>query len=125
MSSAESHLGLLDSIVRSAERSCEGVFCCLGHRRKVSALCFLYNIYRIGFNPMNEYLNHFVADRNAIASATLGELNLMIKRYRTDQFCRLFLPAALRLGNLLPPGALSGGTLSSFTSAKNLCLLRA
>ena len=33
---------LLDSIVRSAEELCEGELCCLGHRRKVSALCLLY-----------------------------------------------------------------------------------
>ena len=44
MSSTESHLGLLDSIVRSAERLCEDELCCLGHR-KVSALCLLYKIY--------------------------------------------------------------------------------
>ena len=35
-------LGLIDSIVRSDERLCEGELCCLGHRRKVSALCLLY-----------------------------------------------------------------------------------
>ena len=34
MSSAESHLSLLDRVVRSAERSYEGEICCLGHRRK-------------------------------------------------------------------------------------------
>ena len=36
VSSAESHLGLLDSIVRSTERLCEGELCYLGDRRKVS-----------------------------------------------------------------------------------------
>ena len=36
MSSAESYLGFLDSVVRSAERLCDGKLCCLGHRRKVS-----------------------------------------------------------------------------------------
>ena len=35
--SAQSHLGLLDRIVRSTERFCEGKLCCLGHRRKFSA----------------------------------------------------------------------------------------
>ena len=44
MSSAESQLGLLDSVVRSAERLCEGELCCLGQRKKVSSLCLLYNI---------------------------------------------------------------------------------
>ena len=39
------------------------------------------------------------------------------------QLRRSFLPAAVRLWNLLPLGVFSGGTLSSFT-ALNLCLLR-
>ena len=42
MSSAESLLGLLDSVFRSTERQCEGELSCLGHRRKVSALCLLH-----------------------------------------------------------------------------------
>ena len=41
MSSVESHLGLLDSIVCSAERLCEDELCCLGLGRKVSALGLL------------------------------------------------------------------------------------
>ena len=45
MSSAEYHLGLLHSIVHSEERLCEGDLCCLGHKRKVSALYLLYKIY--------------------------------------------------------------------------------
>ena len=46
---------------------------------------------------MNGYLNHFVAARNARASAALGEFALVIPRYRTDQFSRSFLPATVRL----------------------------
>ena len=53
MSSAESHLGLLDSIVRSAERLCEGVLCCLGPRRKFGALRLLYKIYYKVDHQMN------------------------------------------------------------------------
>ena len=49
--SAESHIGLLDSIVRSAERLCEGERCCLAHRRKVSNLSLLYKIYHRVNNP--------------------------------------------------------------------------
>ena len=44
MSSAVSHLGLLETVVRCPEM-CEGELCCLGHRRKASTLCLLYNIY--------------------------------------------------------------------------------
>ena len=66
MSSEESHLGLLDMVVRSAERLCEGGLCCLWHRRKVSALCLLYKIYHRVDHPMSKYLMHFVAARNTI-----------------------------------------------------------
>ena len=74
MLSAESHLGLLDSIVRSADRLCEGEHCSMEHRRKVSALCLLYMIYHRVDNPMNEYVNYFVAVRNTRASAAVSEL---------------------------------------------------
>ena len=51
-------------------------------------------------DPMNEYLNHFVAPRNTRALAALGELVLVISRCRTDQFSQSFLPAAVRQWNL-------------------------
>ena len=71
MSSADSHLGLLDSIVHSSEMLCEGMLCCLGHRNNGSALCLHYKIYHRGDHPMNEYLKHFVAACIIRASATL------------------------------------------------------
>ena len=59
-SSVESYLGLLDGVVRSAERLCEGKISCLGHRRKVSVLDLLYYInHRVG-HPMNECLHYFL-----------------------------------------------------------------
>ena len=107
MPSAESHLGLLDSIVRSSERLCEGELCCLRHRRKVSALRLHNKIYyRVG-RPMNQHLNHFDAVCNTRASAALSELALVIPRCRNDQFSRSFLPTAGHLWNLLPLGVFS------------------
>ena len=44
MSSAESHLGLLNSVNRCVERLCEGELACLRHT-KISALCLTYKIY--------------------------------------------------------------------------------
>ena len=125
MSSAESRLGSLDSIVRSVKRFCKGELCCLRHRRRVSALCWLYKIYHRVDNPMNEYLDHFVAALNFRTSAALCEFTLAISRCRTEQFSRSFLPAVARLWSLLPSGAFSGGTLSFSENALNLCLLRA
>ena len=93
MSSAESHLGLMDTIVHSEERLYEDEPCCLGHGRKASALCLPYNIYHRVDHQMNEYLKHFVVARNTRISSALGELSLVIFRCRTDQFSRSFLPA--------------------------------
>ena len=125
MSSAKSHLSELDSIARIEEKLCEDEFCCLGRRRKVNALCLLYEIYHRVDYPMNEFLNNFVAVRNTRASVTLCELGLVISRCRTDQFSLLFLPAAVRcLWNLLPSGVFRGAILNFFKTARNLCLLR-
>ena len=62
-------------------------------------------------HPINEYLKHYVAACNTRASAALGELALVIPRCRTNQFSRSFLPAAVRLWNVLPSGLFSDGTL--------------
>ena len=126
MLSAEPHLGLLDSIIRSAERLCEGELCSLAHRRKLNALCLLYEIYYRVDHPMINLIEqtqsgpHFVAVRDTRASAALGELVLVIPRCRTDQFGGSFVPAAARLRNFLPSGVCRDGTLSSFMSAVNL-----
>ena len=60
VSSAESRLGLLDSVARSAERLCEGELCCLGHIRSVSVLYLLYRTYNRADPPLPAYLHHFV-----------------------------------------------------------------
>ena len=92
ISLAESHLGLLDSIVRSVERLCESELCCLGHRRTVSAVCLLYKIYRRVDNPMNEYLN-LVAAHNVRASAALGEVASVAKLVNSVSHFYLLLGA--------------------------------
>ena len=84
MLSAEIHLRLLDSSVRSAERLCEGQLCCLTHRRKVSNLYLLSKIYHRVNEPMYGYLNHFVAACKTRASVALGNLALVILCCRTD-----------------------------------------
>ena len=61
MSSSKSHLGLLRSIVRSVEKLCEGEVCCLGNRKKVSALCVLDKIYHRVDYHLNKYLNNSIA----------------------------------------------------------------
>ena len=120
--SAKCYLGLLDSVVRSAERLGEGELHCLGHR-KVIDLCLLCKIYHsVTHHHVNECVHHFVEARNARALAALGEIALVIPRCITGHFSRL---AAVCLLNLLPSGVFRDGTLSSFKNTMNLCLLRA
>ena len=118
MLSGESYLGLLCSIVRSAEK---GGLCCLVHRRKVGALCLLYKIYQRVDDPLNEYMNSFIVTRNTRVTSILGELSLVIPRCGTDQFNRLYLLPAVHLCNLLSSRVFSGDFLSSFKSAMNVC----
>ena len=76
-------------------------------------------------HPLHEYLHPFVAACNSRGSGALCELALVIPRSRTNQFSRLFLLVAARMWNWLPSDVFSGGTLSSFKSAIDLCLQRA
>ena len=91
----ESHLGLLDSIVRLAKRLCEGEYRCLVLTKKISAFSLLYKIYHRVDHLMNEYLKHFVAVRYTRASAILAELDLVVPRCRTDQFSLSFLSTSV------------------------------
>ena len=70
--SAESHFGLLVSIVCNAEGLCEDELYWLGHRKKVNALCLLYEIYHRVDHPMLKYLNNFIAAIITRALAALG-----------------------------------------------------
>ena len=97
ISSAESHLRLLDNIVRSAERLCEGELCCLEHRRKISAMCLLYKTHHSAGLPFHKYLQQFAAAYYTRVSAALCELALVIPSCKTDQFSQLFLPVTVRL----------------------------
>ena len=74
---------------------------------------------------MNKYLDHFVVARNTRASGTLDELALVIQLCRIGQFSWSFLPAAVRLPNLLPSSVFCGGTFSYYKSAMNMSLLEA
>ena len=88
------------------------------------ALCLLYEIYHRVDHPTNKYLKYLVAVCNARVSAALGELTLVIPCCRTDQFSRSFLSAADSQWNVLSSDVFSGGTLGSFKSAVNSCLLK-
>ena len=79
-------ISLLNGIVRHVEMLNKSKFCCLGYRRKVSALCLLYKIYHRVHHTMKQYPKPFVVARNTRASAALGEFALIISRCITNQF---------------------------------------
>ena len=113
MSSEESHLGLLNSIVHSAERSSLG----LG-RKGMPCVCSI----RLITEWITLWMSiNFVAARNIRALAALGELALVIPHCITDQFRQLFLIAAACLRNLLPSAVFSVAPLALLRA---LCLLR-
>ena len=112
-------MSLLDSTVRSAERLSECELCCLGHRKKISALCFVYNIWHSVDYPMNDYLNQFIAVRNTRASADLGKFASVFSRCIPDHFSLSFLPAAESPWNLLPWVVFSGNSFCSFKNCIN------
>ena len=58
ISFAEFHLGLLDSVVRSAEKLYDGELCGFGTEGSL-ALCLLYKIYHRVDHPMNKNLHYF------------------------------------------------------------------
>ena len=96
MSSLESHLGLLDCIVR---------------RRKISALCLPLKIYHRVDCFMSDHLNYFVATRHTRIAAAESELVLVIPRCRTDQFSRSFACCCSPV-EIAADGVLSVGTLT-------------
>ena len=73
----KAHLGLLDSVGRSAERLREETLCCLEHRRKVNAPN-TGQIYHRADYPMHKYLRSVVAALNTRASAARCELAIVI-----------------------------------------------
>ena len=76
-------MGLLNSVVRSAESMCEGELCC-------NAFSLLYEIYHKVNHSTNEYQRHFVAVCSTRASAAQGELALVILLCKIDHFSRSF-----------------------------------
>ena len=124
-SAADSHLILLDRVVRSAGFLAGGVLDCdLTHRRSVAELCMLFKInnnpmhYFSGALPlpyMPEHVTRFalVAHRHSFAPP----------RCRTSQYHRTFVPLSVSLWNNLSDPVFDGVGLAGFKSRANAFLL--
>ena len=118
-SAADSHLKLLDRVVRRAGFLAGGVLDCnLAHRRSVAELCILFKIKSIPMHPLIAalplpYVPARVTHRNSFASP----------RCSTYQYHRTFVPLSVSLWNDLSDPVLDGVGLSGFKSRANAFLL--
>ena len=124
-STADSHLKLLDRVVRSAGFLAGGVLeCNLAHRRSVAELCMLFKIQS---NPMHP-LSGALLLPYVPACVTRGALvahrhSFAPPRCRTSQYCRSFMPLSVSLWNDLSDPVFDGLGLAGFKSTANAFLL--
>ena len=124
-SAADSHLELLDRVVRSAGFLAGGVLeCNLAHRRSVAELCMLS---KIKSNPMH-CLSGALPLPYVPALVTRGALvahrhSFAPPRCRTSQYRRSFVPISVSLWNDLSGPVFDGVGLVGFKSRVNAFLL--
>ena len=124
-SAADSHLNLLDRVVRSAGFLAGDVLeCNLAHRRSVAQLCMLF---KIKSNPMHP-LSGALPLPYVPAPVTLGALvvhrqSFAPPRFRTSQYHRTFVPLSVSLLNDLSDPVFDRVGLAGFKSRANAFLL--
>ena len=124
-SAADSHLKLLDRVVRSAGFLDGGVLDCnLAHRRSVAELCMLF---RIKSNPMHP-LSGALPLPYVPAGVTRGALvahrhSFAHPHCRTSQYLSTFVPLSVSLWNDFSDPVFDGVGLAGFKSRANAFLL--
>ena len=100
---ANTHLKLLDRVVRGASYLTGGVFECeLAHRRSVAVLCMLYKIRCILMHRLYGALPVPYVPVRATRSAVIAHRNTYAPpRCRTSQYSRTFIPLSASLWNVL------------------------
>ena len=98
-SAADSHLKLLDRVVRSAGFLAGGVLeCNLAHRRSIAELCMLFNIRS---NPMHLLSGAlplpYVPARVTRGGSVAHRHSFAPPRCRTSQYRRTFVPLSVSL----------------------------
>ena len=99
VSAADSHLKLLDRVVRSAGFLAGGVLeCNLAHRRSVAELCMLIKIRSNRMHPLSGALPlPYVPARVTRGSLVTHRHLFAPPRYRTSQHRRSFVPLSVSL----------------------------
>ena len=98
-SAADSHLKLLDIVVRSDNFLPDGVLeCNLAHRRSVAVLCTLYKIKSNPMHPLNGALPlPYVPARVTRDALAVHRHSFAPPRWRTFQYSRTFVPHSISL----------------------------
>ena len=122
-SAADSHLKLLDRVVRSIGFLAGGVLeYNLAHRRSVAVLCMLFKIKSNLMHPLSGALPlPYVPPRVNRALFALRH-SFALPRCRTSQYRRIFVPLSVPLLNDLSDPVFNGVGLAGFKSRANTFL---
>ena len=124
-SAADSHLKLLDRVVRSAGFLAGAVLeCNLAHRRSVAELCMLFKIKSNPMHPLSgALLLPYVPARVTRGALVAHRHSFTPPRCRTSQYRRSFVPLSVSLFNDLSDPVFDGVGLAGFKSRANAFLL--
>ena len=124
-SAADSHLKLLDRVVRSAGFLAGGVLDCnLVHRRSVAELCMLFKIKSNPMHPLSGALPlPYVPARVTRCALVAHRRSFSPPRCWTSQYHRTFVLHSVSLWNGLCDPVFDGVGLTGFKSRANAFLL--
>ena len=124
-SAADSHLKLLDRVVRSSGFVASGVLeCNLAHCRFVAELCKLFKIKSNPMHPLSDALPlPYVPARVTRGALVAHRYSFATPRCRTSQHRRSFEPLSVSLWNDLSDPVFDGVGLAGFNSRANAFLL--
>ena len=123
-SAADSHLKLLDRVVRSADFLVGGVLeCNLAHRRSVAELYMLFKIKSNPIHPLSGALPLPYVPARVTRGALVAHMHSFASpRCRTSQYHRTFVPLSVSLWNDLSGPVFDGVGLAGFKSRANAFL---
>ena len=124
-SAADSHLKLLDRVVKSAGFLAGGVSeCNHAHFRSVAELCMLFKIKSNPMHPLSGALPLLYVTARVTHGALIAHRQSFAPLcYRTSQYRRSFVPLSVSLWNNLSDSVFDGAGLVGFKSRANALLL--
>ena len=124
-SAADTHLRLLDRVVRTVFTLSNGqVLCDLDHRRSVAELCVFHKLFFNFDHPVKRLMpGPMLRRRDTRRTLAAHEFAVQPIACRTEQFRRCFFTRVSTLWNSLDGAVFGGPTLSSFKSRTNRLLL--